>query len=336
MKTFPSIALVVALAGCVGCAGNKIKQQQARIDKCETGAGVLRGQVRDCEGKVAALQVQVKELDGQISDLDAKLKAQQERIDSLTASNEELNSAVEAKSGALSGKLAGVIKEKDELAKRLDAMQKDKISADRTRFKLKASLDKLSADLAATKAKLDELTAAAAAAQADKDKAQAQRSARLAKVHEDMNSLADAVLKEVQAEKAKIVQDGESISLTIQEPLLFKSQQTKITDDGVALLDRVGRALQALGPRAIRVEGHSDNSTIKWELFGSFTSHWDLSAARATAVARYLHEHAGLDPRQLTAAGFGEFRPVVGNDTPEGREANRRVVLVVSPVAPAP
>jgi chemotaxis protein MotB len=103
----------------------------------------------------------------------------------------------------------------------------------------------------------------------------------------------------------------------------------------VALLDRVGRALQALAPSAVRVEGHSDNSAIKWDLFGRFTSHWDLSAARATAVARYLHEHSGLDPRRLTASGFGEFRPVKGNDTPAGREANRRVVLAIDPAAAA-
>jgi chemotaxis protein MotB len=123
------------------------------------------------------------------------------------------------------------------------------------------------------------------------------------------------------------------VVLTLQEPLLFKPQQAKLTEDGVALLDRVGRAVLALKPGAVRVEGHSDNSTIKWELFGSFTSHWELSAARATAVAGYLHEHTGLDPRHLTASGFGEFHPVQGNDTPEGRAANRRIVLVIEPAA---
>jgi chemotaxis protein MotB len=48
-------------------------------------------------------------------------------------------------------------------------------------------------------------------------------------------------------------------------------------------------------------------------------------------VARWLHEHAGLDPARLSAAGFGEFRPAKPNDTPEGRAANRRGVIVVSP-----
>jgi chemotaxis protein MotB len=241
-----------------------------------------------------------------------------------------------ANTGELTSKVAEVVKEKDSLARRLDALQKEKIAAQRAQANLRAVRDRLSGELAAAKAKLEEAAAAASTAQAAKDKAQDERSQRLAKAHDDLGSLADALLNELKAETAKLQQDGESVVLTLREPLLFKPQQAKLTDNGVALLDRLGRSLQALGPRSIRVEGHSDNSAIKWELFGSFTSHWDLSSARATAVARYLHEHSGLDPRNITPVGLGEFRPVQGNDTPEGREANRRLVLVVGPVGQTP
>jgi len=332
MKRISCVAVALA-AALSGCASGKIKQQQAQIEQCEIRAGKLMGQVREAENKFAALEAKNRDLESQVSDLGGKLQAQQERIDSLAKSNQDLKGAIEAKKGELSGKVAEVVQEKDDLARRLDALQKEKIAADRTRSNLKAARDKLAGELGALKAKLDELSAAA---QADKEKAQADRSQRLAKTHEDMGLLADAVLKEIQAEKARIEQDGESIVLNLQESLLFKPQQAKLTEEGVALLDRLGRALQALGPRAIRVEGHSDNSAIKWEIFGSFTSHWDLSAARATALSRYLHEHSGLDPRRITASGFGEFRPAKGNDTPEGREANRRVVLVVEPAGTPP
>ena len=327
MKRTSCTALAMA-ALLTGCASGKLKQQQAKIMECETRAGALLGQVKDGESRIAALQGQVKDLEGQVADLDGKLKTQQERIDSLAKSNKDLRAAIEANTGELSGKVAEVVKEKDDLARSLDALKKDKIAAGRARARL-------SADLAAAKAQIDELSAAAAAAQTAKDKAQAERSRRLAAAHDDRGSLADVVLKELQDEAAQIDQDGESVVLTLREHLLFDPQKAKLTDGGVALLDRLGRALKALGPRDIRIEGHSDNSTIKWELFG-FSSHWDLSAARATAVARYLHEHSGLDPRRLTAAGFGEFRPLKGNDTPEGREANRRMALVVAPAATTP
>ena len=333
MKRASCLTVCVLLAGC---ASGKLKQLQAQADFCEINSGALRKQVHEGADKAAALQSQIKDLEGQVADLDSKLKAQQERIDSLSKSNQELHSAIEANTGELSGKVAEVVKEKDDIARSLDAAKKEKIASDRVKANLKSTRDRLAAELAAAKARLDELTAAAAAEKSDQEKALAARSLRQTKAHEDMGSLADAVLKEIQDEQAKIEQDGESVVLTLREPLLFKPQQAKLTEGGVALLDRLGRALQTLNPRGVRVEGHSDNSTIKWELFGSFTSHWELSAARATAVARYLHEHAGLDPRRLTASGFGEFRPVKGNDTPEGREANRRVVLVVDPAGTNP
>jgi chemotaxis protein MotB len=330
MKKLSLIAVAV-LPLLAGCASGKLKQLQAKYNRCELDSADLRKQVHEDGDKAAALESKIKDLEGQVADLDGKLKAQQERIDSLTKSNQDLRSTIDANTGELSGKVAEVVKEKDDIARELDAAKKEKISSDRLRANLKSARDRLAAELSATKAKVDELTAAAAAEKADKDKAAADRSMRLAKVHEAMGTLADTVLKEIQDEQAKIEQDGESVVLTLQEPLLFKPQQAKLTDGGVALLDRLGRALQAMTPHAVRVEGHSDNSDIKWELFGSFTSHWELSAARATAVARYLHEHAGLDPRHLTASGFGEFRPVQGNDTPEGRTANRRLVMIVEP-----
>ena len=334
MKRLSCLAALGVLL--TGCAGGKLKGLQAKLDLCELNSGELRKLAHEGEDKAAALQAQVKDLEGQGADLDGKFKAQQERIDSLNKSNQQLRSAIDSDKGELSGKIAEVVKEKDELARSLDAVKKDKIAAQRERANMRTARDRLSNELNFLRPQLEGLAAAVGVAKADKEKSMAAHSLRQSKAHEDMGSLADAVLKEIQDEQAKIEQDNESVVLTLQEPLLFKPQQAKLTDSGVALLDRLGRALQLLNPRAVRVEGHSDNSAIKWELFGSFTSHWDLSAARATAVARYLHEHAGLDPRHLTASGFGEFRPVKGNDTPEGREANRRMVLIVEPAGSNP
>jgi chemotaxis protein MotB len=153
----------------------------------------------------------------------------------------------------------------------------------------------------------------------------------MARTHEEMGSLADSILKEIQDESASITQDGGTIKLALQEPLLFPANQAKLTEGGSALLERLGKALKDLPARSIHIQGHTDNAPIKWELFGRFTSHWDLSAAQAISVARYLHEHAGLDPARLLAEGYGEFRPVKTNATEEGRAANRRIVLVIEP-----
>ena len=100
----------------------------------------------------------------------------------------------------------------------------------------------------------------------------------------------------------------------------------------IAMLDYLEREKGI--KREILVEGHSDNSVFKKGLLGGYEGHWELTAARATAVARWLHEHAGLDPARLSSAGYGEFRPSKPNDSPEGRAANRRVTLVVTPRTP--
>ena len=77
---------------------------------------------------------------------------------------------------------------------------------------------------------------------------------------------------------------------------------------------------------AMLVEGHTDNIPIR---SSSFPSNWELSAARAASVVRYLSIE-GISPQRMGAMGYGEFRPVVRNDTPKGRLKNRRVVLLVS------
>lgn len=76
----------------------------------------------------------------------------------------------------------------------------------------------------------------------------------------------------------------------------------------------------------IRVEGHTDNAPIATS---RFASNWELSAARATEVIRFLIAQGGIAPERLSAAGYGEFRPLGPNDTPEARARNRRVDIFV-------
>ena len=78
-------------------------------------------------------------------------------------------------------------------------------------------------------------------------------------------------------------------------------------------------------PNPIRVEGHTDNRPISTR---AFPSNWELSAARAASVV-HLFTRAGMDPARLAVIGLGEYRPAQSNATPEGRNANRRVLLVI-------
>lgn len=81
-------------------------------------------------------------------------------------------------------------------------------------------------------------------------------------------------------------------------------------------------------PYSLRVEGHTDNVPIH---NAEFDSNWELSAARATRIARLLLELNAVPPERLSAAGYAEYHPVASNDTAEGRAENRRVDVVVLP-----
>ena len=91
------------------------------------------------------------------------------------------------------------------------------------------------------------------------------------------------------------------------------------------VVDRIAATLRPLSYN-IRVEGHTDNAPIHTP---QFPSNWELSTARATFLLQYLISNAEIPAQRLSAVGYGEYRPVASNDTPEGRAANRRVDLVV-------
>jgi chemotaxis protein MotB len=114
------------------------------------------------------------------------------------------------------------------------------------------------------------------------------------------------------------------IEVEMKTDILFPSGSARLADSAVSVLDQLGGVLAPF-PNPIRVEGHTDNKPIKTAVFGS---NWELSAARAASVVRVLANH-GVDPSRLAVLGYGEQRPLKANDTADGRNANRRVVVVI-------
>ena len=124
------------------------------------------------------------------------------------------------------------------------------------------------------------------------------------------------------------------VSVTQNEKWLqIELKSTILFDVGGAVLNKsaekiIGEISSIMSKylNVIRVEGFTDNTPIKNSLY---TSNWELSTARATAVVR-LMESQGVDPRRLVAIGYGEHQPVASNNTIEGRSKNRRIVLMIS------
>ena len=123
----------------------------------------------------------------------------------------------------------------------------------------------------------------------------------------------------------------EGIAISLSGNLLFDSGRADLKPESVKILDRIAQRLKNM-PNEIRVEGHTDNIPVDSEMY---PTNWELSVARATVVTRYLTEVDGVPSQRLSAQGYGEFKPIVNNDTRENRARNRRVdILIIYPNVP--
>jgi chemotaxis protein MotB len=117
---------------------------------------------------------------------------------------------------------------------------------------------------------------------------------------------------------------GSFVEVEIRTDILFSSGGAILAPAASDILRKISASLTPF-PNPIRVEGHTDNRPINTT---AYPSNWELSSARAASVV-HLFTESGIDPGRLAVIGLGEFRPAQSNDTVEGRNANRRVVLVI-------
>jgi len=111
----------------------------------------------------------------------------------------------------------------------------------------------------------------------------------------------------------------------VAEQIFFDTGSFTLKKSGQEVLKKVGDAIANYPDKAIRVVGHTDNVPYK---SGKWTN-WELSAMRATTVVRFLQDKSSIDPQRLVSAGRGQYEPVASNDTPEGRQKNRRIEITL-------
>src|SRR5215470_9724039 len=127
--------------------------------------------------------------------------------------------------------------------------------------------------------------------------------------------------------KIQIRMEARGLVVSLAEAGFFASGSAGVRTDAVEPLLALGRTFDDPSFR-VTVEGHTDNVPVKNAKFGS---NWELSTARASTVIALLIEKGGISPTRLSAAGYGEFKPVAPNDSDDGRARNRRVDIVISP-----
>jgi chemotaxis protein MotB len=155
----------------------------------------------------------------------------------------------------------------------------------------------------------------------------------LASLREAKSKLDSRLRSEIDSDQVYLTMDDRGIVITFVAEVLFDSGKAELKPDGKNMLKKVALVIsQEAADNEVGVEGHTDNIPIK---HSGWKSNWELSTARATSVLHYLISDCGLRPNNLSATGYGEYRPVMSNNTKEGRQANRRVEIIIKPMPTA-
>ena len=305
------ISLTVSLVVIVSCVskkdyllkveeGDKLSKElaESRLERAK-----LKGEKEALDKQVMALQRERNDLEKAKTQLKLKNLSLEQEIGRLKGDNLELEEILQAKSDTLRKNIV-------ELRGRLGDLRKENSQL------------------------LDRIVALQEKNEALESKAQAlerQRQEEVQVMKGTYENLLEDMKSEIEKGKITITQLKGKLKVNMLDEILFDSGKTTIKPQGVEVLERVGKILLDVKDQVITIEGHTDNVPIGPELGKRYPTNWELSAARATNVARYLQERIGIDPSLLSATGYGEYQPVASNESEEGRARNRRIEIVLVP-----
>ena len=166
------------------------------------------------------------------------------------------------------------------------------------------------------------------------------KSAQRLKELEDMIAAKEATMRKLKETLSKALNGFEGKGLTVEQKngkvyvsmenkLLFSSGSWSVGSEGKKAVEELGKVLADNPEISVLIEGHTDN--VPYGGSGPIADNWDLSTKRATAIVGILSENRGIDKKNLTAAGRGEFSPLATNETADGKAKNRRIEIILTP-----
>ena len=149
---------------------------------------------------------------------------------------------------------------------------------------------------------------------------------------DDTKKTIESSLKyQMAAKDIEVIETGNQVKMILVDKILFASGSVDISEEGKALLMIIAKSIRDSKSQNIIVEGHTDNKPISGKLKNRFASNWELSAARASAVVRFLEQTGNLPARYLSVHGYSFHRPLASNETKKGRSQNRRIEIILTP-----
>ena len=247
---------------------------------------------------------------------------------------EEENRTLEAKSAALAGELGTTRGERDHLRGNLDFVtgERDRLAADNLELDrtLKAKADSLSRAIVDLRGRIADLERENGALRREINELKKAQEEKVEKVSRTYEGLMSKMEEEIRQGQVTISELKGKLTLNMVDAILFDTGKAEVKPEGLAVLRKIVSILRDEREKAIRIEGHTDNVPITGVLAKTFPTNWELSAARALNVTRYLQDQ-GIPPGILSAVAYGEYHPVAGNDTSEGKAKNRRIEIILTP-----
>ncbi len=311
-KSLLILLAVSTLASCV--PAKKFKDLEASYSRLRKDNRSLEDNVKDLKAELkkrneiydkvskdlASSMIRVEELEGEYASAKANLEQLQASYNAL----ESNSSATIAENSQKNRQLLAELETKqNDLAEKTAALE-----AERTR------LEKLEKDLADRSARVDELEGVIAAKDAT------------------MRALKESISKALTDFEGKgltVEQRDGKVYVSLENKLLFDSGSWTVGANGTKAVKQLGSVLADNPDIAVLIEGHTDN--VPYGGSGNLAGNWDLSAKRATAIVEILRTNRDIDPKNLTAAGRGEYAPVAENDTAENKAKNRRIEVILTP-----
>jgi chemotaxis protein MotB len=324
-----SIVTILTVSGCVVTKQSytqllsektalDLEKQKLEKDLAQTRAEDEK-KISEQKNRIAKLEQEVVDLQAKYDqDIAVAVSRQMELSKSLKVLKEESSEETQdllQQITELQDKYDTDLKVKNDSIDRLKTEQREKIEALNNRLDHEIQSNKLVVErLLGEIEKLEALTA--------------EQKKAMKELADQADQLELQLKEEIEKGEIRLKRYKTKTIINIDNSILFDSGKAEVKERVKRTLSKIAVALNNFPENNIQIEGHTDNVPIHT---ARFPSNWELSAARALAVLKFFVDKTDADPRRLSAVGYGEYRPLVPNDTPENRRLNRRVDIVILP-----
>lgn len=215
--------------------------------------------------------------------------------------------------------------------------ESDRLEAENAR--LRTEMNELASQHAALQRSNEQLTdtVKSLSEQTQKIKAELDRQRSMVKLQQQVITLLDDTKKtiesslkdQIDSKGIEIVDTADRLKVVLTDKILFEPGSQEISEEGKKLLMALAESFKLDNTYHIVVEGHTDDVPLGKRLRNRYPTNWELAAARAASVVRFLQWQGGVDPQRLSLVSFASYRPVASNGTEAGRRQNRRIVITL-------